>query len=323
MTKYDYFCLIIQKELSLQTMEKFEVNILGCGSALPTTRHFASSQVVNIREKLFMIDCGEGAQLQLRRSKLKFTRLNHIFISHLHGDHCFGLMGLISTFGLLGRTATLHIYAHEVLEKLLAPQLEYFCKGMTYEVAFHSINPNQAEVIYDDRSVSVTTIPLKHRIPTCGFLFQEKQTPNHIIRDMVDFYRVPVFELNRIKNGEDYVTPDGTVVPNHRLTTPSDPPRSYAYCSDTAYLKSIVPQIKGVDLLFHEGTFAQCDAARAKETYHTTAAQAAEIALEAEAKQLVIGHFSARYEDESILLKEAQAIFPSTLLAKENLRITL
>ena len=304
-------------------MEKFEVNILGCGSALPTTRHYSSSQVVNIREKLFMIDCGEGAQLQLRRSKLKFTRLNHIFISHLHGDHCFGLMGLISTFGLLGRTATLHIYAHEDLEKLLAPQLEYFCKGMTYEVAFHSIHPNQAEVIYDDRSVSVTTIPLKHRIPTCGFLFQEKQTPNHIIRDMVDFYRVPVFELNRIKNGEDYVTPDGTVVSNHRLTTPSDPPRSYAYCSDTAYLKSIVPQIKGVDLLFHEGTFAQCDAARAKETYHTTAAQAAEIALEAEAKQLVIGHFSARYEDESILLKEAQAIFPSTLLAKENLRITL
>ena len=305
------------------SMEKFEVNILGCGSALPTTRHFASSQVVNIREKLFMIDCGEGAQLQLRRSKLKFTRLHHIFISHLHGDHCFGLMGLISTFGLLGRTATLHIYAHEDLEKLLAPQLEYFCKGMTYEVAFHSINPNKAEVIYDDRSVSVTTIPLKHRIPTCGFLFQEKQTPNHIIRDMVDFYRVPVFELNRIKHGEDYVTPDGTVVPNHRLTTPSDPARSYAYCSDTAYLKSIVPQIKGVDLLFHEGTFAQCDAARAKETYHTTAAQAAEIALEAEAKQLVIGHFSARYEDESILLKEAQAIFPSTLLAKENLRITL
>jgi ribonuclease Z len=304
-------------------MEKFEVNILGCGSALPTTRHFASSQVVNIREKLFMVDCGEGAQLQLRRSKLKFTRLNHIFISHLHGDHCFGLMGLISTFGLLGRTATLHIYAHEDLEKLLAPQLEYFCKGMTYEVAFHFINPNKAEVIYDDRSVSVTTIPLKHRIPTCGFLFQEKQTPNHIIRDMVDFYHVPVFELNRIKNGEDYVTPDGTVVPNHRLTTPSDPPRSYAYCSDTAYLKSIIPQIKGVDLLFHEGTFAQCDAARAKETYHTTAAQAAEIALEAEAKQLVIGHFSARYEDESILLKEAQAIFPSTLLAKENLRITL
>ena len=304
-------------------MEKFEVNILGCGSALPTTRHFSSSQVINIREKLFMVDCGEGAQLQLRRSKLKFTRLNHIFISHLHGDHCFGLMGLISTFGLLGRTAALHIYAHEELQKLLAPHLEFFCKGMTYDVVFHAIDPTKAAIIYDDRSVSVSTIPLKHRIPTCGFLFQEKKTPNHIIRDMVDFYQIPVFELNRIKSGEDYVTPDGVVVPNSRLTTPSAPARSYAYCSDTICLRNILPQIKGVDLLFHEGTFAQCDAARAKETFHTTAQQAAEIARDAEAKQLVIGHFSARYEDESVLLKEAQAVFPNTLLAKENLRITI
>ena len=304
-------------------MEKFEVNILGCGSALPTTRHFSSSQVVNIREKLFMVDCGEGAQLQLRRSKLKFTRLNHIFISHLHGDHCFGLMGLISTFGLLGRTATLHIYAHEELERLLRPQLEFFCKGMSYDVEFHAIDPSKAQIIYDDRSVSVSTIPLKHRIPTCGFLFQEKQTPNHIIRDMVDFYRIPAFELNRIKNGEDYVCPDGTIVPNHRLTTPSDPARSYAYCSDTICMKNIIPLIQGADLLFHEGTFAQSEIARAKETFHTTAAQAAEIAREAKVKQLVIGHFSARYEDESVLLKEAQGIFPNTLLAKENLRITL
>jgi len=304
-------------------MEKFEVNILGCGSALPTTRHFSTSQVVNIREKLFMVDCGEGAQLQLRRSKLKFTRLNHIFISHLHGDHCFGLMGLISTFGLLGRTASLHIYAHKELERLLAPQLEFFCKGMTYEVVFHPIDPAKAEVIYDDRSVSVSTIPLKHRIPTCGFLFQEKPTPNHIIRDMVDFYRIPVFELNRIKNGEDYITPEGVVVPNHRLTTPSAAPRSYAYCSDTICQTSIIPQIKGVDLLFHEGTFAQCDAARAKETFHTTSAEAAGIARDAEAKQLVIGHFSARYEDENLLLEEAKAIFPNTMLARENLRITI
>jgi ribonuclease Z len=232
-------------------------------------------------------------------------------------------MGLISTFGLLGRTATLHIYAHEELERLLAPHLEFFCKGMTYDVAFHHIDSTKEAVIYEDRSVTVSTIPLKHRIPTCGFLFQEKQTPNHIIRDMVDFYRIPVFELNRIKNGEDYVTPEGTVVPNSRLTKPSDPPRSYAYCSDTLCTKRIIPQIKGVDLLFHESTFAQSDAARAKETYHTTAAQAAELALEAEAKQLVIGHFSARYEDESVLLKEAKAIYPNTLLAKENLRITI
>ena len=152
-------------------MEKFEVHILGCGSALPTTRHFSSSQVVNIREKLFMIDCGEGAQLQLRRSKLKFTRLNHIFISHLHGDHCFGLMGLISTFGLVGRTATLHIHCHADLERILTPQLEYFCKGMAYNVEFHLINPTKAEVVYEDRSVTVSSIPLRHRIPTCGFIF--------------------------------------------------------------------------------------------------------------------------------------------------------
>ena len=304
-------------------MEKFEVNILGCGSALPTTRHFSSSQVVNIREKLFMIDCGEGAQLQLRRSKLKFTRLNHIFISHLHGDHCFGLMGLISTFGLLGRTATLHIYAHEELERLLQPQLDFFCKGMTYEVKFHHIDPTKAEMIYEDRSVSITTIPLRHRIPSCGFLFQEKKTPNHIIRDMIDFYQIPVFELNRIKNGADYVCPDGTIVPNGRLTTPSASPRSYAYCSDTVYQRNILSQIKGVDLLFHEATFMHEDAARAKETFHTTTLQAAEIARDAEVKQLVIGHFSARYENEALLLEETQSLFPNTLLAKENLRITL
>ena len=314
---------IHKKELSLQLMEKFEVNILGCGSALPTTRHFSSSQVVNIREKLFMIDCGEGAQLQLRRSKLKFTRLNHIFISHLHGDHCFGLMGLISTFGLLGRTATLHIYAHEELERLLQPQLDFFCKGMTYEVKFHHIDPTKAEMIYEDRSVSVTTIPLRHRIPSCGFLFQEKKTPNHIIRDMIDFYQIPIFELNRIKNGADYVCPDGTIVPNGRLTTPSASPRSYAYCSDTVYQRNILSQIKGVDLLFHEATFMHEDAARAKETFHTTTLQAAEIARDAEVKQLVIGHFSARYENEALLLEETQSLFPNTLLAKENLRITL
>ena len=304
-------------------MEKFEINILGCGSALPTTRHFSSSQVVNIREKLFMIDCGEGAQLQLRRSKLKFTRLNHIFISHLHGDHCFGLMGLISTFGLLGRTAQLHIYAHADLEKLLQPQLDFFCKGMTYEVVFHNIDPTQAAVIYEDRSVTVTTIPLRHRIPSCGFLFQEKKTPNHIIRDMIDFYRIPVSQLNKIKNGEDYITEEGVVVPNNRLTTPSAAPRSYAYCSDTLYLKSIIPQIKGADLLFHEATFMNTDNARAKETFHSTAFQAAQIAKEAEVKQLVIGHFSARYEDENLLLKESQAVFPQTILAKENLRINI
>ncbi len=304
-------------------MEKFELHILGCGSALPTTRHFATSQVVNLRDKLFMIDCGEGAQMQLRKSRLKFSRLNHIFISHLHGDHCFGLMGLISTFGLLGRTVELHIHSPKGLEELLTPMLNFFCHTLAYKVIFHEFDTRQTSVVYEDRSMTVTTIPLQHRIPCCGFLFAEKARPNHIIRDMVDFYKVPVYELNRIKNGSDYVTPEGEVIANTRLTRPSDPPRKYAYCSDTIFRPEIVEQLSGVDLLFHEATFAESELARAKETYHTTAAQAARIALEAGVRQLVIGHFSARYEDESILLKEASAVFPNTILAKENLCISL
>lgn len=304
-------------------MEKFELHILGCGSALPTTRHFATSQVVNLREKLFMIDCGEGAQMQLRKSRLKFSCLNHVFISHLHGDHCFGLLGLISTLGLLGRTADLHIHSPHGLEELFGPMLAFFCKNLTYKVFFHEFDTKEPLLIYDDRSVSVTTIPLRHRVPCCGFLFEEKPRPNHIIREMIDFYQVPVYELNRIKNGADFVNPEGEVIPNERLTRPSEPVRKYAYCSDTSFYQKIVEQIKGVDLLFHEATFAQTEKARAKETYHSTAAQAGEIAKAAEVKQLVIGHFSARYENESVLLAETTAVFPNTILAKENLCINV
>lgn len=304
-------------------MEKFELHILGCGSALPTTRHFATSQVINLRDKLYMIDCGEGSQLQFRKSRLRFSRLNHIFISHLHGDHCFGLLGLISTFGLLGRTAELHIHSPKGLEELYAPLLAFFCKNMSYQVVFHEFATKEPAVVYEDRTLTVTTIPLRHRIPCCGFLFAEKPRPNHIIREMIDFYQVPVYELNRIKNGEDYVTPEGQIIPSSRLTRPSDPPRRYAYCSDTIYRKEIVRQVEGVDLLFHEATFAQTELVRAKETFHTTAAQAAQIALDAKVKQLVIGHFSARYEDEQVLLDEAAAVFPATILAKENLCIDL
>ena len=304
-------------------MEKFELHILGCGSALPTTRHFPSSQVVNVRDKLFMIDCGEGAQLQFRKSRLKFSRLNHIFISHLHGDHCFGLLGLISTLNLLGRTASLHIYSPCGLEEQMRPLIEYFNRQMTYPVLFHEFKTGQPSLIYEDRSLTVTTIPLRHRMPTCGFLFAEKPRPNHIIREMIDFYRIPISELNRIKNGEDYVTPEGEIVPNNRLTRPSDPPRSYAYCSDTLPLASVVEQVRGVNLLFHEATFAEEEAPRAKETFHTTASEAATIAREAGVGQLLIGHFSARYEDETPLLEQARAVFPHTLLAKETLCVPI
>ena len=194
---------------------------------------------------------------------------------------------------------------------------------MTYKVLFHEFDMKEPMLIYEDRSLTVTTIPLRHRMPCCGFLFAEKRRPNHIIREMVDFYQVPVYELNRIKNGADYVTPEGKTVSNNLLTRPSAPSRSYAYCSDTIYLPSIVEQIKGVDLLFHEATFANEDAPRAKETFHTTAAQAAEIARRAEVKKLLIGHFSARYEDENVLLQEASAIFPDTQLAKETLCVSV
>lgn len=304
-------------------MEKFELYILGCGSALPTTRHFPTSQIVNVRDKLFMIDCGEGAQLQFRKSRLKFSRLNHIFISHLHGDHCYGLLGLISTLNLLGRTAELHIHSPKGLEALFAPMLNFFNHKMTYKLFFHEFEAKQPTVIYEDRSMTVTTIPLRHRMPCCGFLFAEKPRPNHIIREMIDFYQVPVYELNRIKNGADYVTPEGELIANNRLTHPSEPVRRYAYCSDTIYMPSIVDQIKGVDLLFHEATFVEEDAPRAKETYHTTAAQAAQIARDAAVKKLLIGHFSARYEDENVLLQEASVVFPDTQLAKETLCVSI
>ena len=304
-------------------MEKFDIHILGCGSALPTLRHNASSQIVNVREKLFMIDCGEGTQVHLRRSRLRFNRLNHIFISHLHGDHCFGLMGLISTFGMLERTAQLHIHAHPELERILKPQLAFFCNGLPFDVVFHPIDPAKREIIYDDRSASVETIPLKHRMPTCGFLFREKPTANHIRRDMIDFYHIPVCEINNIKNGKDWVTEDGQVIPCSRLTTPAAPARSYAYCSDTIYLPRLADTVRGVDLLYHEATFANSESARAKETFHTTAAQAAQLAKDGAVKRLLIGHYSARYEDESTLLKEAREIFPETIAAKENLCIAL
>lgn len=304
-------------------MEKFELYILGCGSALPTTRHFPTSQVLNVRDKLYMIDCGEGAQLQFRKSHLKFSRLNHIFISHLHGDHCFGLWGLISTLNLLGRTAELHIYSPRGLEALLLPTLVFFNKQMTYRVLFHEFDTDKPSLVYEDRSLTVTTIPLRHRIPCCGFLFAEKQGLNHIIREMVDFYEVPVYEMNRIKNGADYVTPEGKVIANRLLTRPADPPRKYAYCSDTICLPGLAAQLRGVDLLFHEATFASDNLRRAKETYHTTAAQAAELARSADVKKLLIGHFSARYEDESVLLQEAQEVFPETLLASEMLCVSV
>ena len=300
-------------------MADFNLNILGCGSALPTTRHLATSQVVDLRDKLYMIDCGEGTQVQMRNMRIKFSRLNHIFISHLHGDHCFGLPGLLSTLGMLGRTGDLVIHAPKEIENYMRPILDIFCKGMPYEVRFNHIDTYSHSLIMEDRSLSVYSIPLKHRIPTCGFLFAEKPKEAHIIREMIDFYQVPVKWLKDIKQGKDYITPEGEVIPNTRLTRPSAPPKRYAYCSDTAYSPSIIPIIEGVDLLYHEATFIENDKARAKETFHSTARQAADIARKANVKRLVIGHYSARYEELAELHKEAQDVFPGTILGNEGM----
>ncbi len=304
-------------------MEKFEITILGCGSATPSPKHYTSSQVVEIRGKLFMVDCGEGTQIQLRRSRVAFARINHIFISHLHGDHCFGLLGMISSFGLLGRTAPLYIHAPKELGPMLSQEMDFYCRDLEFQVEFQGFDPAQTAVIYDDRSLTVTTFPLRHRVPCAGFLFREKPTADHLDRAAADFYGVPQWDYNRIKEGGDFTTKDGTVIPHERLTIPADAGRSYAYCCDTTYNPSMIPVIKGADLIYHDCTYAGQDADRAKKHFHSTATDAARTALEAGAGKLVLGHFSARYPDESILLDEARQTFDNTVLAKENLTISI
>lgn len=300
-------------------MEPFKIHILGCGSALPTTRHYASSQVVELRGKQFLVDCGEGTQMQLRRSRIRFTKIGAVFISHLHGDHCFGLMGIISSFGLLGRTAPLHVYAPEELGPMLEAQLRLFCQHLDYEVTFHAVDTTCQQVIYEDRSLTVETLPLEHRMPCCGYLFREKQPLPHIRRDMIDFYQVPVSQINNIKAGADWITPDGELVENSRLVTPADTPRSYAYCSDTRYIPTLHERLQGVNTLFHESTYGEDNLLRAEKYYHSTARQAALVARDAGVSKLLLGHYSSRYEDENVLLQEAREVFPNTFLTDEQL----
>ncbi|MBQ8097390.1 MAG: ribonuclease Z [Prevotella sp.] len=299
-------------------MEPFRVHILGCGSALPTTRHFSSMQVVDCRGKLFMIDCGEGAQLQLRRSSLSFERLGHVFISHLHGDHCFGLIGMISTFGLLGRNASLHIHAPGELEPMLKAQLNmFFNYDIGYAVEFHPVDTTRQQVIYEDRSLTVESIPLDHRMPCAGFLFREKPTLPHIRRDMIDLYGIPTSQIMNIKGGQGFTLPDGTTVPHEQLVTAPDKPRSYAYCSDTKYMPRLHERLKGVDTLYHESTYADDKLQSAENYYHSTARQAATVARDAQVGKLLLGHYSARYADEHILLNEAQEVFQNSFLTNE------
>lgn len=298
-------------------MEPFRVHILGCGSALPTLRHFPSAQIVECRGKLFMVDCGEGTQIQLRHCRVRFTKISAVFISHLHGDHCLGLPGMLSTFGLLGRTARISVYAPAGLEPVLKAQMSLVCPGLEYEIDFHAIDTTRLATIYEDRSLSVSTIPLDHRVECCGFLFREKPGLAHIRRDMADFYGVPVSQYNNIKAGADWTAPDGSIVEHSRLTTPPDQPRSYAYCCDTRYMPSLHKLLKDVDTIYHDSTYGDDNIMRAEKYYHSTARQAAQVALDAEAKQLILGHYSSRYEDEEVLLKEAQEVFENSRLSQE------
>mgnify|MGYP002520956012 CR=1 FL=1 len=300
-------------------MEPFKVHILGCGSAMPTLRHYASAQVVEVRDKLFLVDCGEGTQMQLRKSRLRFGRINHVFISHLHGDHCLGLAGMLSTFGMLGRTAPLHIFSPKGLQPVLDAQLACFCHGLDYPLVYHEVDTAREAVVYEDRSVTVTTIPLRHRMPCCGYLFREHPTLPHIKRDIFDMYGISISQVNNVKNGHDGVTPDGDIIPNEKLVTPAAPPRAYAYCSDTRYIPDLYKRLKGVTTLYHESTYGKDSQLAAKKYMHSTAEEAAMVARDAGVKKLVLGHYSSRYDDERVLLDEARKIFRQTVLADENM----
>lgn len=270
-----------------------------------------------------MIDCGEGTQIQLRRSRIRFTKISAVFISHLHGDHCFGLMGLISSFGMLGRTAPLHVYAPAEFETMLQAQIDLFCHGLEYEVRFHAVNTTISQVIYEDKSLTVETVPLQHRVPCCGFLFREKPTRRHIRRDMIDFYHIPISQIDNIKCGADWTTAEGDTIPNARLTTDPDPVRSYAYCSDTKYIPTLHRLIEGVNLLYHESTYDSSCASRAELFYHSTSQQAAMVARDAHVGKLLLGHYSARYDDETAILQEARDIFPNSELSQEGMSVSV
>ena len=273
--------------------------------------------MVEVREKLLMLDCAEGTQTQLRRSHARFTKLSHVFITHLHGDHCFGLIGMISTFGLVGRTATLHVYGPEALGPILRGQIDFFTHDLGFEVEFHPVDTTRHAVVYEDHSIMVESIPLQHRLPTCGYLIREKQLLPHIRPEMMQAYRIPVSQVNNIKNGADWTMPDGEVIPNSRLVRPADPPRSYAYCSDTRYLPSLYQLVKGVNTLYHESTYGEDKIQSAEKYHHSTARQAAMVARDAGVGKLLLGHYSSRYEDENVLLCEAKEVFENTYLTNE------
>jgi ribonuclease Z len=291
------------------------LTVLGTSSALPTSERFPSAHVLNAHERLFLIDCGEGTQMQLRKNRIRFGKINHIFISHLHGDHVFGLYGLLSTFSLLGRKDPLHLYAPENYNNILQSHLNDFDIHLSFEIDFTPLSGKKPVQILDDKYLTVTSFPLQHRVPAFGFLFREKLAERNIIKERIEEYNIPTVRIAAIKKGADFVTQDGTVIKNEELTLPPSEPLSYAYCSDTRYFKRLASFVKGVNLLYHEATFDKSKDDLAMTTGHSTTLDAARTALNAGAGRLLIGHFSGRYRDISFLVDEARTIFPNTYAA--------
>jgi ribonuclease Z len=295
-----------------------KLTILGCYAATPRTMTNPTSQVLEIANRMFLIDCGEGTQVQLRKNKVKFSKINHVFISHLHGDHFFGLIGLISTFSLLNRQGDLHIHAPKGAKEVILLQLRLSNSWTGYNLYFHELESHEPEVVFEDDKVIVTTIPLKHRVYTNGFLFREKPGYRKLNLNAVLNYNIETCYYHKIKSGSDMKLEDGGVIPNAELTFDPIPPKSYAFCSDTVYTESILPLLQDVDVLYHESTFLESEAHLCERTMHTTAKQAAAIARQANAKQLVLGHFSTRYPSIEPFKEEAVTVFENVLLADDG-----
>jgi len=296
----------------------FTVSILGSSSAVPTSTRYPASLLVNMDYKYFLVDCGEGTQMQLRRYHYKLQKIKHIFISHLHGDHFFGLIGLISTLNLLGRKDELHVYANGQLKEIIELQLRVSDTELIYPLTFHSTDGQKSQILYEDSDRLIKSIPMNHMIPTTGFLFCEKQRPRKVNKQFLSDENVPFAEIPKIKAGADFIGPKGKIFKNKDIT--KDPPvaRSFAFCSDTGYFEPMISEIRNVDLLYHEATFKSDMEQVANDKFHSTAAQAASIASKANAGELVIGHFSARYKNLEELFAEAKAVFPNTQLAEDG-----
>jgi ribonuclease Z len=302
---------------------KFELTILGCSSATPTFERSPTAQILNSNEKLFLIDCGEGTQMQFRKYKIKYQRINHIFISHLHGDHYLGLVPLLFTLHLFGRTKELHVYSNAALQEIIRLQLKASDTTLLYPLIFHPLEENKSEKLFEDEKLSIISIPLLHRVPTHGFVFRQQNKERRILPEKIRELNIPFGHIQGIKLGDDFTDKNGAVWVNKALTQPLDPAKIYAYCSDTGYFPKIVPFIKGADLLYHETTFMNNMEKNANEKQHSTTVQAANIALKAKVKHLLIGHYSARYDDLKPLLNEVQSIFPKAELAVEGGKIEI